>query len=398
MKYRFIALILLCATILPAAGLAQTASDSADPFPEDAVLALSSTVAQMRGWPIEGLPVTLMPGGNFQFREKAFQYEGFNVSHVELLDLKFLADNPLHRYMQAVIHFTDANGRLGLAQMAAEYALYENQGIMLRNTAVWPVFTHGPRFEMYAVPLPLFEAAGKDIAKSYSKMYAFAQKNGASSGSGDFALMLFSKDRIEPNSRLEFILDDDANANSVSDSMADFALLNDNGWVVAVAQGPIKPGNMKDLLYVNIFATCAHGKRMRTAAFDTSMQQPAQASEPFQNPGQRKIAGQPNNQRAQQIEQATPQYQQHSPQQVQQPKQTEGPLGQGRMLLNPIFPDHVQFIQLRLKDLGYYKGPIDMEFGKQTKQALGDFAQQRGMPRDQWSLDLQKTLFTGSGQ
>jgi hypothetical protein len=38
-----------------------------------------------------------------------------------------------------------------------------------------------------------------------------------------------------------------------------------------------------------------------------------------------------------------------------------------------------------------------MEFGPMTKKGLDRFAVRNGFPPNQWSLDLQKALFKGTG-
>ena len=65
--------------------------------------------------------------------------------------------------------------------------------------------------------------------------------------------------------------------------------------------------------------------------------------------------------------------------------------------LNPVFPDDVAIIQTRRTELGHYGGPIDRTFGSFTKKALDNFAVKNGFPKGQWSLDLQKALFRGTG-
>jgi len=54
-------------------------------------------------------------------------------------------------------------------------------------------------------------------------------------------------------------------------------------------------------------------------------------------------------------------------------------------------------MQIRLRELGYYKGKIDQNFGPLTKQALDNFAVKYGFPKGQWSLGVQKALFKGTG-
>lgn len=389
--------VLLCPISCPAAS--DTAlSDTTAPFPEDAALALSATVSQMRGWPLSGLPVSLMEAGRFQFAEKAFRYEGFRVRFVELLDLKFIDNNPLHRYMQTVLHFTDATGRLALAQVTMQYALYENQGIMLRNAAAWPLFAPQPRFEMLAVPAVQFKEGGEAAMQSYEALHAFAKRHAATTGSGDHVLLIFAKDRLAPGSSMSVVLSEDPAQDDVDDSLAQFSYLNFDGWAVALAQGPATLGDVKDLLYANVFYKGADANQSLVGRFDTLMRPAPQDQDPF--PASQTIP--------QPVQQPVPQQQFRQPpqQQAQQPtlqpapqqRSGEGPIGGGKLLLNPIFPDHVELIQLRLQALGYYKGPIDMEFGPLTKQALGDFATWQGLPRDQWSLPLQRALFKGSGQ
>nr|WP_319582277.1 peptidoglycan-binding domain-containing protein [uncultured Pseudodesulfovibrio sp.] len=75
----------------------------------------------------------------------------------------------------------------------------------------------------------------------------------------------------------------------------------------------------------------------------------------------------------------------------------QGPLERGLAFLNPVFPDDVELIQKRLRELGIYKGPIDKRFGPQTKRSLDHYAVGQGFPKGQWSLGLQKALFQGTG-
>ncbi len=369
---------------------AQAQQTPTDAFPEDVTLALSAIVSQMRGWPLGELPVTLMQGGRFQFVEPTFFYNGFELKYVELLDLKLIKDNPFHRYMQAVLHFVDAQGRLGLAQLAAEYALYENQGVNLRNVGVWPLFAPAPRFEMFVVSAQELKQAGPGVMQSYESLHTFASSRAHNSNRGEFAFLIFAKDRLAPKTSLEVILSDDQVEDDVDDSIADFSYLDFNGWPVALVQGPASLGDPGEMLYVNVFHTDAAGKRVRTAQFDSMCRQPVPQPEPFPQPSV-------------QYQQPVPQYQQPAVQpapqpapQYQQPQQEEA-IESGRVLLNPIFPEHVQAIQMRLMALGYYNGPIDSVFNSKTDQGLNNFAARNGLPKDQWSLSLQKTLFKGSG-
>ena len=76
-----------------------------------------------------------------------------------------------------------------------------------------------------------------------------------------------------------------------------------------------------------------------------------------------------------------------------------GPLELGTTMLNPIFLSDAKILHTRLKQLGYYQGAIDSPYDTPTTEAINAFAKNNGLPSDgQWSLELQKALFKGTGQ
>lgn len=76
----------------------------------------------------------------------------------------------------------------------------------------------------------------------------------------------------------------------------------------------------------------------------------------------------------------------------------EGPLAQGKKVLNPAENAEAILIQTRLAELGYYDMAIDGLWGPGSRGALEQFQRSSGLEASGWNLQTQRSLFEGTGR
>jgi hypothetical protein len=74
-----------------------------------------------------------------------------------------------------------------------------------------------------------------------------------------------------------------------------------------------------------------------------------------------------------------------------------GPIESGAMVLS--LPRDASLVQQRLRDLGFYDGPIDGVFGRQSREALANFQWNQGLlANGELSISTHQLLFRGTGR
>lgn len=359
-----------------------------------------------------------------------FNYKGFGLSSTVLRSYEQGAGGEESRKLKAMLQFSDSNQRRTLAAVNLDYQINGNN-FSLDHAAMGVIAPPNPRVVVHFVPAATLKTAGKDVYKDWNALYSFAVANSVkpvqSSERAQYYGFIFCMDRTASDAKLYPVVSRRKTEKNKKKAIAKTETLDYGGWKVAVVSGRLQLGNAGKKFYMNIFYkpgsfAPADRRDTRRIAQYNSGDQSLTTSAPSPKKPASQLTLAPVSGQAVQPQQAAPApvvapvLQQTAPAPVVAPAQPpapapvvpsaaqsapaqaeEGPLALGRSFLNPVFPDDVELIQVRLKDLGYYRGPVDKNFGPQTKRALNNYAVKFGFPKGQWSLGLQKTMFKGTG-
>jgi hypothetical protein len=333
--------------------------------------------------------------------------------------------------VSGVINLGDRNNRMVALQFAAQYTVNGKTIRINRCTAV----TASPptaQVEVYLVPMETFKTMPYEVFTDWEALHRLAVQHAyvpplADAPVDNYMVMTFLRNRLPLNAKFEAIVSNRKSSRKTSDNAAKSQerYMNFQGWRVHMFGARFSPTSFRDRFYINYYYTPGDGMpgserdRVQIARWDSKPEdngQPRQRSTVVEEaPSAARPAPQaiPGAQPAPRAAPApAPRAAQPTPQAIPgaQPAQeaapapapaaaapAQGPLERGLAFLNPVFPDDVELIQKRLRELGIYKGPIDKKFGPQTKRSLDHYAVGQGYPKGQWSLGLQKALFRGTG-
>lgn len=317
------------------------------------------------------------------------------------------------------IHLLDQYGRIVSFQYTAQYTV-NGRNIHVTQALAAMTSPTNLSLETYMVPMADFKTQiTRDRRSHWPTVYQFAKTNAYNSsqpdsGKQEFLVMTFVKNRLPEDAKFEVVANTRKTAKRTMDNLAkrNESYLDYDGWRVHMFAAKLKPSSMNDRFYSNYFYTPGAGipeesrSRIHVASFSSkpsgaaeggTMQAQARSNGPAHQstpavPPPPGAAYQPAP-----AQQPVIQAQSHATTSVASAGQAPGPYERGMALLNPIFPEDVAIIQVRLKELGYYRGPLDQDFGPMTKKALDRFNVKHGFPKGQWSLGIQKALFKGTG-
>lgn len=433
MKY-ILTTMLLIATLLPTAALAQGQSREAPPITDlaqadvspDIKLAIAGVIQKLRGnnAPIEG--VEFIAAGQHKVGESGFNYDGYDATGIAVTGYTatMVDDGKAMVILEGIILFKDVLMRRTGAYFCVQY-LASKDGISIKKSVTAGLPPDFPRVESFIISEDALRA-GMGNLTTYADYYLYIIENAEpmaygpnadSTGRKDkYFIVTFCKDRLFDESALNMKIM--SRPMQRGKTIAKPVFLNDSGWRFMIAGGRFRPGARSAKFYVTVsykqdpksylpemvVGEFENVKQEQAASFtQTTAPTPAQASTPTPPPvptsGTQQASAVPVPKPA-----AVPVPQPEAttasmttPQKPAPAPFVEGPLGSGQSFLNPVFPEDVSIIQNRLKKLGYYKASIDMEFGPLTKKALDRYAVRSGFPAGQWNLDLQKTLFKDTG-
>jgi hypothetical protein len=306
-----------------------------------------------------------------------------------------------------VINLIDRNGRIVSLLFGAKYTV-DGQSIFVSQAATATSSPNSVMVEVHLVPMDTFLNIPYEVVSDWTALYKLARENAyippkEDAPEGTYMVMTFIKNRIPPDAKFEAIVSDRKTARRTQDNAAKSQerYMDYQGWRVHMFAAKFSPTSFRDRFYINYYYTPGSGMpeserdKVQVARYDSKP-----SGEPSARPQTK-----PTPVVAQEPPAPAPTYAPAQPAPVVQPapaqaapaQALEGPLARGLAFLNPVFPEDVELIQKRLKELGYYKGDIDKTFGPMTKKSLDHYAVKYGYPKGQWSLGLQKTLFKGTG-
>ncbi|EGB15928.1 hypothetical protein DND132_2725 [Pseudodesulfovibrio mercurii] len=398
-KYSLFLLALLCslalagcdtptgtATLTPPPPKDVPAPQVIPPAPEqkldDIKLVSAALIERLRGGHISVENVTLDPDGQHSVGELDFNYDGFDVKNVAVTGYitAELAPGKVQAMLEGLILFKDMINRRAGVYFCAQYVVSQRT-INITKSVVAGIPPDFPRVETYFIPAEKFKAAASTLL-SYTDYYLFAIENaepmtygeGESSAglTGDYYILTFCKDRIYEEATLSMKVTD--RPYGAGKRLAEGVSINDSGWRILVAGGKFAPGSRRYKFYVGVTYKQETGSYLPEVVVGEFHN----VKRPYEAEPATAAAGPTTAEPAAQA--------------------AEGPLASGARFLNPVFPEDVEVIQIRLHELKLYNYKIDRDFGPLTRKALDTFNEQHGLPKGQWSLGVQKELFKGTGQ
>ena len=352
--------------------------------PSDIELVSAALIERLRGGRISVDNVTLDPNGQHAVGELSFNYAGFDVQDVAVTGyvINVIEPGKALVMLEGAILFKDVINRRTGVYFATQYVMDKNSVNITKSvmTAIPPDF---PRVETFFIPQSKFKAAASSLL-TFTDYYLFAIENAepmtygegrSKSGfKGEYYIMSFCKDRIFQDSSLTMTVT--SRPNGAGDKLAEAISINDSGWRILIAGGKFAPGSSRNKFHVGVAYQQNPGgylPEVVVGAYSNVKQDTSSLNTAAQRETVEQTMAQPDG-------------------------SGEGPLARGDIYLNPIFPEDVEVIQVRLKNLGLYTGKIDKNYGPLTKKALNAFNKQQGFPKDQWNIGVQKELFKGTGQ
>jgi hypothetical protein len=401
-KYGSYLLPLLCALVLAGCNMPTTQSASLTPPPpknvpapqvipaapeqklDDIKLVSAALIERLRGGRISVENVTLDPNGQHSVGELDFDYDGFDVKNVAVTGYitAELEPGKVQAMLEGVILFKDVINRRAGVYFCTQY-IVTRTNINITKSVVAGIPPDFPRVETYFIPEKKFKEAASSLT-SYADYYLFAIENAEPMTygegeskiglTGDYYILAFCKDRIYQEASLAMKITD--RPYGAGKKLGEGICINDSGWRILVAGGKFAPGSSRFKFYVGV-----------------TYKQEAESHLPEVVVGEFLNVKKPYAPAAQATASAPA-----GPAAAASAPSGEGPLASGARFLNPVFPEDVEVIQIRLHELGLYNYKIDRDFGPLTRKALDTFNQRHGLPKGQWSLGVQKELFKGTGQ
>ena len=348
---------------------------------DDIKLVSAALIERLRGGHINVENVTLDPNGQHSVGELDFNYDGFDVKNVAVTGYitAELGPNTVQAMLEGVILFKDMINRRAGVYFCTQYVVTQNN-INITKSVVAGIPPDFPRVETFFIPEKKFKEAASGLT-SYVDYYLFAIENaepmtygeGESKVglTGEYYILTFCKDRIFEEASLAMKITD--RPYGAGKKLSEGISINDSGWRILVAGGKFAPGSSRFKFYVGVTYKQEAESYLPEVVVGEFLNMkkpytPAPAAQAAPTPAASSGAA------------------------------AEGPLASGARFLNPVFPEDVEVIQIRLHELGLYNYKIDRDFGPLTRKALDTFNQQHGLPTGQWSLGVQKELFKGTGQ
>jgi hypothetical protein len=346
----------------------------------DIKLVAAAIIQKLRGADDRIVGVRFDPANMQAEAEPDFRFEGFKAVNLGITGYtaEVVGKTEVRAMLEGVILFQDVFERSASVFFSARYTVGPREILVAASRTV-NIPNPVPRIETYMVPAEALKAMNGRL-KTFTDYYVFAVQNAepmtsqagqcSVSPKGDYLIMGFCKDRLRPESDLEMKVSDKRSLSGKA--LLESVYIYDHGWRIMLAGGKFRPGSIANKFYIGIRYT-----------IDPAQDDEAMTLALYQN---KKMDREP----AVVVAEASPAEPHAAP-------FAEGPLGSGTVFLDLTQPSDVMVIQKRFKALGLYAQVVDGAIGPGTRRAFDVFADQHGLQRGLWTVDMQKLLFQGSG-
>lgn len=353
----------------------------------DVELVLAAIVEKMRGdrFTVDG--VVFSPGQAHDLTEIDFKYEGFELNLIDLQGYEPKRLNAKQADVKAagLLHFKDAIGRRASTYFTVRYTVTASR-IVIEESAVLAVPPVYPRLEAYFVPQNAIDDLQEGDLSDFTDFYLYSKLSaepmvasdeerkereayekmslwkkvaaGTTTEQGDYYIIVFCMDRLASGSELKMTISNSMGMHG--QELAEVVYRYDAGWRTMIAGGKFNPDSPGTHFFANVQYNLDPEK-----------------TEPL-------LIGSFKNEKD------------YSPPQAPKilTQQPGDPIATGAIFLNPDSPQDAAQIQGRLKQLGFFQGSVDGNFGAQSKDALSNFVSAAGVAGESiWTIEVQKKLF-----
>jgi hypothetical protein len=238
-----------------------------DELPAHVEVALAASVMRLRGQSAARVKKTLRVGGSEKVAPEAnFNYSGFAVKDIELLELEVPEGRPLARKIGGFLHFADGYNRRAAVGFEIAYRLESGGSLVIDSAALAPAFPRGAKTVMYVVPAKALKA-GLPKAKDYGDLYRLIRTSATplrlpattapAPGAAERVIVVLFEDRLPNGDKVQVGISD-VREGAASYTGATQYLVFKDGWVVAMIPGRFALG-AQEAFWVKAVHTPAAG-------------------------------------------------------------------------------------------------------------------------------------------
>ena len=223
-----------------------------DKFPIHVKAALAASVMRLRGVPAARVAQEVGVGGSALVSpEPGFDYGGFAVKHIELLDYETTNAQPASQRIAGFLHFEDGTVRHAAVSFDITYRTGSQTPLVMTQATVAPAFSPAAGASMFVVPARAVEA-GIASAKVYADLYRLVVSSAVpmteartDPQAADYVIFVFFQDRLPNGDRVQAGISDVRGGLGIYTGATQYLAFK-TGWVVAMvpgkfALGPDKP-------------------------------------------------------------------------------------------------------------------------------------------------------------
>lgn len=349
----------------------------------DIQLSISAVIMEMRHKHLNSNIVSFDKKGTHTIYEKDFKYKGFSWDFFKISKYKLMSSDSRSSTfkLEGLISFSDKIGRSTSSLVSIDYKVIDKKKIVILNSDIFQHYLKNKNVQTFFIPYNTFKKQSQSF-KSFESIYKFARKNAIrvranenelstyerlslidkvkgnlpnKSIEGKYVAVVFSMERFPSQSLLTIDIGDNM-GRIYKESKIPIIYQDFDGWNVSIVgfEGEIR--SWGSIFTINAYYQEKENEyKQLIGMFSNAMD--------------------------------------YTP-----IKDTNGPLAEGEILLNPSINTNAKIIQARLYFLGYYKGQIDGDFGKNSQKALNGFILDKmKVHYNKWSVEVQKTLFKNTG-
>ncbi len=208
--------------------------------------------------------VSLAPG-RIPGAEPRFKYQGFEMRQVTLTSYDLLAGEPTGHRVTGQMRFADSAGRHATSGFAIDYRVTQDT-IMLERASRQAVFSTFPEMEMFIVPSSALLNASQTVFESFVELHQLAKDTAVSLNDANveqkkqsYTAVVFIKDRIAPDSKLEVRISSDKSMGSAGYKDDTRYRRYDDGWVIAMVSGKFDLNSAKPFWVKVVFTPGSDG-------------------------------------------------------------------------------------------------------------------------------------------